>query len=70
MGLLQFLFLEAFQAGFQPPRKQEYDVIILDPPKLAPSRRPSAFAKAERKYMALNEAAMRLVDALSVRFVG
>lgn len=41
--------------------KQEYDVVVLDPPKLAPSRRREALAKAERKYMALNEAALRLV---------
>jgi len=41
--------------------QQEYDIIVLDPPKLAPSRRREALAKAERKYMALNEAAIRLV---------
>ncbi|CAJ1351502.1 unnamed protein product [Effrenium voratum] len=41
--------------------KQEYNVVILDPPKLAPSRRAAALAKAERKYLALNQAAMRLV---------
>ena len=38
----------------------EYDVIILDPPKLAPSI--SALDKAKRKYHALNRDAMNLID--------
>ncbi|CAE8634510.1 unnamed protein product [Polarella glacialis] len=48
-------FRDAYDEG------QEYDIVVLDPPKLAPSRRPEAFAKAERKYHSLNEAAIRLV---------
>ena len=33
-----------------------YDVVILDPPKLAPSR--NSLPRATRKYLTLNKAAM------------
>ena len=38
---------------------KQWDIVILDPPKLAPSR--ALLKKAIRKYVALNAAAMRLV---------
>eukprot|EP00929_Paragymnodinium_shiwhaense_P039626 TRINITY_DN20805_c1_g1_i2.p1 TRINITY_DN20805_c1_g1~~TRINITY_DN20805_c1_g1_i2.p1 ORF type:complete len:585 (+),score=106.88 TRINITY_DN20805_c1_g1_i2:31-1785(+) len=38
-----------------------YDIIVLDPPKLAPLRRKDAFARAESKYQSLNAMAMKLV---------
>ncbi|EFJ46677.1 hypothetical protein VOLCADRAFT_81786 [Volvox carteri f. nagariensis] len=38
---------------------QQYDVVVLDPPKLAPDR--SALARARIKYLRLNTLAMRLV---------
>lgn len=38
----------------------EYDVVVLDPPKLAPSL--SLLDKASRKYHALNRDAMNLID--------
>ena len=40
--------------------EDEYDVVILDPPKLAPSI--SSLDKASRKYHALNRDAMNLID--------
>ena len=40
--------------------EDEYDVIVLDPPKLAPSI--SSLDKASRKYHALNRDAMNLID--------
>ena len=40
--------------------KDEYDVIILDPPKLAPSV--SSLTKASRKYHSLNRDAMNLIN--------
>ncbi|CAK0858255.1 unnamed protein product [Prorocentrum cordatum] len=42
-------------------RGEAFDVVVLDPPKLAPSRRPAALARAGAKYRALNEAAARVV---------
>ena len=39
---------------------QEYDVIVLDPPKLAPSA--SGLERASRKYHALNRDAMKIID--------
>ena len=39
--------------------QQEWDIIILDPPKLAPNRK--ALPRATGKYQRLNTAAMRLV---------
>lgn len=39
---------------------EEYDVVILDPPKLAPSM--STLAKASRKYHSLNRDAMNLIN--------
>ena len=39
--------------------RQQWDLVVLDPPKLAPNRR--ALVKATRKYQQLNTAAMRLV---------
>jgi 23S rRNA G2069 N7-methylase RlmK/C1962 C5-methylase RlmI len=44
---------EALKAG------KQWDIVILDPPKLAPSR--ALLKKAIRKYVALNAAAMKLV---------
>jgi 23S rRNA G2069 N7-methylase RlmK/C1962 C5-methylase RlmI len=41
-------------------RDEQYDVIILDPPKLAPSI--STLTKASRKYHSLNRDAMNLID--------
>ena len=38
---------------------KQWDIVVLDPPKLAPSRK--ALTGAMRKYEALNAAAMRLV---------
>mmetsp|Transcript_37025 Transcript_37025/g.75468 ORF Transcript_37025/g.75468 Transcript_37025/m.75468 type:complete len:599 (+) Transcript_37025:230-2026(+) len=38
----------------------EYDVIVLDPPKLAPST--SGLDRASRKYFALNRDAMKLIN--------
>jgi len=38
---------------------RQWDIVILDPPKLAPSR--TLLKKAMRKYVALNAAAMKLV---------
>jgi len=40
--------------------EDEFDVIVLDPPKLAPSL--SSLDKASRKYHALNRDAMNLID--------
>lgn len=40
--------------------EDEYDVIVLDPPKLAPSL--SSLDKASRKYHALNRDAMNLIN--------
>jgi len=40
--------------------EEEYDVIVLDPPKLAPSL--SSLDKASRKYHALNRDAMNLIN--------
>jgi len=40
---------------------ERYDLVILDPPKLAPSRHRSALSRAESKYRALNAAAARVV---------
>jgi len=42
-------------------RNEEYDIVILDPPKLARSRDPLSLAKASRKYQGLNEEAMKVV---------
>lgn len=39
---------------------KEYDVIVLDPPKLAPSV--SGLERASRKYHALNRDAMKIID--------
>ena len=39
---------------------REYDVIVLDPPKLAPSV--SGLDRASRKYHALNRDAMKIID--------
>lgn len=39
---------------------EEYDVVVLDPPKLAPSM--STLTKASRKYHSLNRDAMNLID--------
>ena len=39
---------------------KEYDVIVLDPPKLAPSV--SGLDRASRKYHALNRDAMKIID--------
>lgn len=41
-------------------RNDEYDVVILDPPKLAPSI--SSLTKASRKYHSLNRDAMNLIN--------
>jgi 23S rRNA G2069 N7-methylase RlmK/C1962 C5-methylase RlmI len=41
-------------------RNEQYDVVILDPPKLAPSI--STLTKASRKYHSLNRDAMNLID--------
>uniref|UniRef100_A0A7S0AA71 PUA domain-containing protein n=1 Tax=Pyrodinium bahamense TaxID=73915 RepID=A0A7S0AA71_9DINO len=43
-------------------QNEDYNIVILDPPKLAPSRQPAAFSRAVRKYQALNEAAIRVVS--------
>ena len=40
--------------------KDEYDIIVLDPPKLAPSL--TSLDKASRKYHALNRDAMNLIN--------
>lgn len=40
--------------------EDEFDVVVLDPPKLAPSA--SGLAKASRKYHAFNRDAIKLVD--------
>jgi len=40
--------------------EEEFDVIVLDPPKLAPSV--SSLDKASRKYHALNRDAMNLIN--------
>ncbi len=37
----------------------QYDIVVLDPPKLAPSR--ASLARATTKYSALNSLAMKLV---------
>ncbi|KAL9185340.1 hypothetical protein ACHAXT_003117 [Thalassiosira profunda] len=42
--------------------KEEFDVIVLDPPKLAPSL--SSLDKASRKYHALNRDAMNLINKI------
>ena len=44
---------EAIKAG------EEYDLVVLDPPKLAPTRK--SLTNATRKYVSLNTKAMRLV---------
>ena len=44
---------EAIKAG------DEYDLVVLDPPKLAPTRK--SLTNATRKYVSLNTKAMRLV---------
>ncbi|KAL3787070.1 hypothetical protein HJC23_011754 [Cyclotella cryptica] len=44
-------------------RNDEYDVVILDPPKLAPSI--SSLTKASRKYHSLNRDAMNLINKSS-----
>jgi 23S rRNA G2069 N7-methylase RlmK/C1962 C5-methylase RlmI len=41
-------------------QKQTYDVIVLDPPKLAPST--ASLDKARRKYHAFNRDAIKLID--------
>lgn len=41
--------------------KEQYDVVVLDPPKLAPSAK--LLDKARRKYHALNRDALSVVDA-------
>jgi 23S rRNA G2069 N7-methylase RlmK/C1962 C5-methylase RlmI len=41
-------------------KSQKYDVVILDPPKLAPSV--AMLAKASRKYHSLNRDALKLID--------
>jgi len=41
--------------------RDEYDIVILDPPKLAPSREQKALARAEAKYRALNQKAVQVV---------
>ncbi|GFR46311.1 hypothetical protein Agub_g7876, partial [Astrephomene gubernaculifera] len=38
---------------------QSYDIVVLDPPKLAPDR--NSLGRAKAKYLRLNSAAMRLV---------
>lgn len=43
---------------------QEYDIIILDPPKLAPSV--SGLDKASRKYHAFNRDAMKLINGMFI----
>ncbi|CAG9461817.1 unnamed protein product [Pedinophyceae sp. YPF-701] len=44
---------EAFERG------EQYDIVVLDPPKLAPNRK--ALDRARGKYVSLNRKAMRLV---------
>mmetsp|Transcript_9736 Transcript_9736/g.18789 ORF Transcript_9736/g.18789 Transcript_9736/m.18789 type:complete len:525 (+) Transcript_9736:41-1615(+) len=41
--------------------RDEFDIVILDPPKLAPSREPRAFGRAESKYKAFNRKAIQVV---------
>mmetsp|Transcript_23190 Transcript_23190/g.55935 ORF Transcript_23190/g.55935 Transcript_23190/m.55935 type:complete len:601 (-) Transcript_23190:54-1856(-) len=51
--------ISAFMKGAM-DADNEFDVIVLDPPKLAPSL--SSLDKASRKYHALNRDAMNLID--------
>lgn len=43
-------------------RGEQYDIVVLDPPKLAPSRQPEAFSRATKKYHAINKAAIEVVS--------
>lgn len=51
--------ISAFMKGAM-DADNEFDIIVLDPPKLAPSL--SSLDKASRKYHALNRDAMNLID--------
>jgi len=42
-------------------RGETFDAIVLDPPKLAPSRAKRAFDRAKQKYRKLNKQALKLV---------
>eukprot|EP00934_Nitzschia_sp_Nitz4_P007285 Nitzschia sp. Nitz4//scaffold30_size153850//612//3638//NITZ4_002754-RA/size153850-augustus-gene-0.64-mRNA-1//-1//CDS//3329547190//7275//frame0 len=60
-GLSQSVeFVEADIAEFMQSCKEKFDVIVLDPPKLAPNAQ--SLSKASRKYQSLNREAIKLVD--------
>jgi 23S rRNA (cytosine1962-C5)-methyltransferase len=53
-------FVQSDVTPFLQSTDQQFDVVILDPPKLAPSAK--VLEKASRKYHALNRDAVRAVD--------
>lgn len=53
-------FLQADITAYLQSTKEQYEVVVLDPPKLAPSAK--VLDKARRKYHALNRDAIRVVD--------
>ena len=55
----QVEFVRADVASFLKESEDTFDVIVLDPPKLAPSVK--SLDKAQRKYQSLNRAAIRLL---------
>ena len=52
-------FVKSDIADFMKSCSSKFDVVVLDPPKLAPSA--SGLAKASRKYHSLNRDALKLV---------
>lgn len=42
-------------------RGQKWDIVVLDPPKLAPSTKTSSLDRATRKYQSINSAALQVV---------
>ena len=48
-----------YMIGLSKSSDNKFDIVICDPPKLAPTR--GALAKAKNKYIKINAAALRLV---------
>jgi len=53
-------FVKADISDFMKKCNSKFDLVVLDPPKLAPSV--SGLAKASRKYHSLNRDALKLID--------